>query len=1389
MQHRVIMKWLKFDPGKYRLVSNYRADIKYLLYFLVLLLPLSDGPEAGAQTRFNRFEHLSVSNGFALNPVTSITQDRKGMMWFGTRKGLMRFDGVRLKNIANSPGDAFSLYHNDIYVLHTDSKGNIWTGTTQGLSVYNPVTNTGKNFQTNSVNGNISASILCIQELQSGEIWFGTTQGIIVYNPRTEAIKSIVLNPHEQEKPTTQVNCIFQASNGTVWVGSENGLYMLSKNTGNDYEFEWYKHSNENAESLVNNRVNVLMEDDNHRLWVGTHKGLDYIEPGSETFVHFSAHNSLTNDFIRALTLDKNGQLWVGTYNGINVIDSEFNVHQILHDPNNPYSLAGNKIRSLYTDNIGTVWVGSYYGGINYWDDKQLNFTRINENFGNHLSYNVVSCMEQDQRGNIYFGTEGEGISILNTKNGKFEHLNKLVRGHTIGSVKSMMIDNNDLWVGTFNKGLFRINLITKSFTQYKHEPGNQSSLSNDNVLAIARGFDQKLWVGTLNGGLNLFDPDKNTFKRFSQETDNPKSLPANAIRSLLVDGIGNCWIGVPNGLYVLRKDLLDKSVYEFERIANSKSNNVEVFDVLLDTKKNIWVGTTQNGLFRLIDDQLVAQELPGVSSVLAIVEDERQVLWFSSTNGILSYDYKNNKTRLYDIKDGVKPNEFMRAAGLISKDGRVYFGGASGLSTFLPEELGRYNDYAPDVSITDFQLFDRQLNAGDSTGILTRAIGYTEEITLDYDQNNFTIHFALPNFIKTDKNTYQYRLLGLEDKWNNTSIPSVSYTIQRGGDYTFEVKGKNSDGFNTVNTTRLKINLLNPPWRTWWAFLIYAVIIAAALYLLISIYQSRIRLQHKLELETQEFLRHEEANQQKLQFFTNISHEFRTPLTLILGPLQKIIHEYKGSNVVYRQLLVIKKNTDQLFKLINELMDFRKLENKQMKLQAAEGDLVKFTQEIYLSFKQQARMGQYKYTFESTTSDLNIYFDRDKFEKVLYNLISNAFKYTPRKGSIKVVIKDTPAGVEIRVVDSGDGIAADQLSKVFDRFYEVPGQKNHGTFKQGSGIGLAIAKSIVDLHKGTIKVESRESEGSSFIVTLPAGRKHLSDEEVIDEFKNSEDISQYQNQQPAEVDAPSFDVEDFMDSDNKADKLVLVVEDNRQVAEFIRSVLKKNYRVVLAENGALGYNKAISEQPNLIISDVMMPEMDGIEFCARVKSDIRTSHIPFILLTARTSLVYKYDGLESGADEYLNKPFEIKELLLKCKNIINTQEKLKAKFSEHGEFYHSGLSVNSLDKKMMDQAMKIIRDNLSNQFFSIQLFCTELGTSRSLLFTKFKAWTNQTPNEFILGMRMKYASKLIEQNNMNISQVSNKVGFKDANYFSKCFKKQFDLSPKEYSEKFTETA
>ncbi len=744
---------------------------------------------------------------------------------------------------------------------------------------------------------------------------------------------------------------------------------------------------------------------------------------------------------------------------------------------------------------------------------------------------------------------------------------------------------------------------------------------------------------------------------------------------------------------------------------------------------------------------------------------------------------------KLFDSKDGVIPNEFGRSSKLIAKDGTIYFGGASGVTTFHPNDLGGKNVFAPNVLLTGLKIFDKLVEVGDSTKILNKALAFTDHIELSYKQNIFTINFAMPNFIKPEKNEYQYRLLGLDDKWTTSNRSFVTYTIQRGGSYTFEVMGVNGDGFQSTGITTLDIIVNNPPWKTWWAYTLYSLFILSIAAVLIYFFQSRIKLKHQLEIETREFLNQQEVNKQKLQFFTNISHEFRTPLTLISGPLQQIISEYKGPNAFFRQLLVIKKNTDQLFKLINELMDFRKLENKQMRLQAAKGNIVKFSREIFLSFSQQANLNKYKYTFEADAEVIKIYFDRDKLEKVFYNLISNAFKFTPRKGEISIKLKSLKSHVEITVQDSGDGIGSDQLEKIFDRFYEIPNQKNYGKYKQGSGIGLAIAKSVVELHKGTISVESCEGVGSKFIVSLPLGRAHLLEDDIIKEFKDSEDVTQYASSIELDSVLKTHDQnQDVLHASHNFDREILIVEDNPDVGQFIMSVLQDYYRVVLVENGSLGYQKAITQQPDLIISDLMMPIMDGIEFCTKVKADIRTSHIPFILLSARTSLVYKYDGLESGADEYLYKPFEVKELLLKCKNIISTHDNLKEKFSKSGVFAPSEFVVNSMDETMMNKAFNIVQENLSNEFFDVQTFCDELGISRSLLFTKFKAWTNQTPNEFILNMRMKKASQLLEQNKYNVSEIGYKVGFKDPGYFTKAFKKHFSMTPKAYFDRFKES-
>lgn len=1372
--------------------SGYNLKIIFFLAWLVLFVHQT----LPAQQNVMNFNHISTSDKFSLNSVTAISQDSRGFMWFGTRNGLLRYDGVELKFIKRGSANNALKNMNDINAIHIDKNGDIWMATSFGLCIYNiendsieclPV-DTGLNATKGS---NIVTSVF---EMTTGVIWFGTKNGLKLYNPANNTFELVF---HEEKDPkslsSNLITTIYQSKDGTIWVGTENGLNRFLGHEDGKFVFEVFRNNSSSPFSIVDNFVNVVLEDKSGNLWIGTQNGLDYYDRINQDFIHFSKRekNILTSEVIRTLTIDDSDRLWVGTYDGINIIDKKEVIQHIKHIPNTSSSLVDNKIRALFTDKNGSVWVGTYYGGLNYWDDRQLNFIKIDEGNGDKLGARVVSSMLKDDGGKIYFGTEGAGISIYDPKTNLYKHLNQLKNGVEIGTVKTLFLKGrNDLWIGTYNRGLIHLDMSTNVCRQFLEDPDNENSISSDKVLSIAAGRNENLWIGTLAGGLNLYDPLSSSFTRIESNIDDNSSLKNTSVRSLLLAANDDLYVGTSLGLCVLPKSSEKSSApFNFERLSPVSDSllSLDIQDIYEDHEGRIWIATAGYGLFLLENKALHPVNLEGVTTVFSILQDEEQVFWLSSNEGVVKFDPISNSLKIYDSKEGVQPNEFLRASKLVSKNNRIYFGGASGVTSFWPKAVGGINEYAPDVVLTGFKLFDKSLDVGDSTGILKRSIENTETISLDYDQNIFTINFALLNFIKTASNKYRYRLKGLDDKWTTTSKPSVTYTIQRGGDYLFEVQGENSDGFQTSSITTLAIEVADPPWRTWWAYSIYCLLILGVFSIIVHFFQSRIRLQHRLDLETREFVHQQEVNHQKLQFFTNISHEFRTPLTLISGPLQKLLEEYKGPHKLFRQLLVIKKNSDQLFNLINELMDFRKLENKQMKLAAAEGNIVVFLREVFLSFQQQAKFSKYSYTFETDSENIALYFDRNKLEKVFYNLLSNAFKHTPRKGCIAVTANRKSTHLEITVRDNGDGMDNDQIDKIFDRFYEIPEQKNYGKFKHGSGIGLAIVKNVVELHKGNVRVESTEGLGSSFIVSLPLGRGHLTDDEIIKEFRDGEDIALYKNEflrdYESEVESET-DLEE-LEKDNK--RCVLVVEDNKDVANFISNVLTDFYKVIIVENGVLGYHNAISLQPDLIISDVMMPEMDGIEFCSKVKSDIRTSHIPFILLSARTSLVYKYDGLESGADEYLYKPFEIKELLLKCKNIINTHDRLKEKFLSSGIYTPSEVALNPLDESMMKKAFNIVKENISNEHFGIEQFSEELGISRSLLFTKFKAWTDQTPNEFILSMRMKQAAQLIEQNKYNISEIGYKVGFKDPSYFSKIFKKHFSVSPKAYSEKFAE--
>jgi signal transduction histidine kinase/DNA-binding response OmpR family regulator len=913
--------------------------------------------------------------------------------------------------------------------------------------------------------------------------------------------------------------------------------------------------------------------------------------------------------------------------------------------------------------------------------------------------------------------------------------------------------------------------------------------LKESGVYSLKTEGTDILWIGTFGKGLIRYNTISKTFEVIGNDIDKPNYLTNNIVRTLLVDQQKGIWVGTQNGLNYIPLHNFASAKYSIKHyfFDSASLSGDDILTLFQDSQKKIWVGTKAKGLHYFDGKKFNRINLrvgnTVITSIHSILEDDDKNLWISTNQGIIKYNTTAKTVVIYDQKDGLASNEFNDNAALKLDSNQFYFGSPSGATYFDARKIS-LNRYAPQVLITNLKIKNETIQPNDSVGILEKSIGYAKTITLDYDKANFSIDFAIPNYIRSKNNQYSYRLLGLENNWTTTKSTEAIFAIQNPGTYTFEVRGANNDGvWNKIPTT-LTVIVKPAPWRSIWAFLLYGLVIGLALYGLIWIMKSKARLKQKLELEYLETQRIEENNIAKLDFFTNISHEFRTPLTLILGPLQQILANYNGTNEMYKKLLVIEGSANHLLSLINRLMDFRKLENHQVTLESAEGNIVKFTREIFLSFIEYAKDGGYDYTFETSEDEILVYFDRYKLERVFYNLISNAFRYTPKGGNIHLKISHDNENLFIAVEDSGVGIAPEHIDKIFDLFFEVPTHNNvQKNYNKGTGIGLSIVKNIVKLHKGTIDVTNKETEGVVFTVTLPLGRAHLSDNEIISDFRISDDIDQYKAQlETTEIVEPE-DIEDFVVNEEK--QTILIVEDHKVLRSFMKNLLKKDYNIIEAENGKIAFEKALQHLPNLIISDVIMPEMVGTELCSKIKENLKTSHIPVILLTSRTSLVYKFEGLESGADDYISKPFNLIEFKLRVKNLLNSTERLKNKFTSEDHFNPSEITVSSLDEELLKKAFKIVEENISNEQFDIPFFCSELGVSRTMLFLKIKAWTNYTPNEFIHEIRLKRAAQLLEQNKLNVSEISYKVGFNNPKYFSKCFQKKYGETPTQFADKF----
>jgi len=1359
--------------------------MKYKIAFLVLLFISGN---IFSQNKY-RLKNISTTDGLSQSSVIAIHQDKFGQMWFGTRDGLNKYDGSRFTIFRNDAADKSSISNNDILAIEEDKSGQLWVGTYNGLNCYNPVTNTFTRYLHTKNNHSISSNaIWSIKEI-GGEMWFGTSKGLTIYNKKTKVFTSVF---HSETDPSTlpsnNILSILKTKKGEIWVGTTKGLCLLIGRKNGKLSFKNYL----NTTDLLN--VQTIAEDKKGNLWIGTKNvGLLKFDKSTNKFVPFLSNKKYReiNTDIRALALDSQGSLWIGAYDGIYIL-SEGKELQKINNSNNSNGI--DKVKSVYIDKKGSVWIGCYYKGVNIWDVSNVNFSNYNQNSKKiPMSFDVVSSIIADKNQNVYFGTEGGGITVYNLNSETTSYINSKSGQTTKNDIKSMCLDKDHiLWLGTFSKGISAYNTILKRIEDNRISSELNILLKETGVYSIKTEENGILWIGTFSKGLIRYNTISKDFQIIGNDNTKPNFLTNNIVRTILVDKQKRLWVGSQNGLNLISLQNFNPNKYAirhffFDTAALSGDDILTLFQ---DSQNKIWVGTKAKGLHYFDGKKFNRINLKigntVITSIHSILEDDDKNLWISTNQGIIKYSTTRKTVVIYDQKDGLASNEFNDNAALKLDSNQFYFGSPSGATYFDARKIS-LNQYVPQVLITDLKIKNETIHANDSTAILEKSIGYTKTITLDYDKANFSINFAIPNYIRSKNNQYSYRLTGLENNWTTTKNPEAIYAIQNPGTYVFEVRGANNDGvWNKVPTT-LTVVVKPAPWRSIWALLLYGIIIGSALYGLIWIMKSKTRLKQKLELEYLETKRIEENNRAKLDFFTNISHEFRTPLTLILGPLQQILSDYNGTNEMYKKLLVIEGSANHLLSLINRLMDFRKLENE-VKLESANGNIVKFTKEIFLSFIEYAKDGGYNYTFETQEEEILVYFDRYKLERVFYNLISNAFRYTPKGGDIKIKINYDNENLFIAVEDSGVGIADEHIDKIFDLFFEVPLHNNvQKNYNKGTGIGLSIVKNIVKLHKGNIEVTNKEAGGVVFQVTLPLGRAHLSENEIIEDFKISDDIAQYSAQLETQEITEHEDIDDFVVHGEK--QTILLVEDHKALRTFMKNLLKKEYNIIEAENGKIAFEKALQHVPNLIISDVIMPEMVGTELCSKIKENLKTSHIPVILLTSRSSLVYKFEGLESGADDYISKPFNLIEFKLRVKNLLNSTERLKKKFTSEDNFVPSEITVSSLDEELLKKAFKIIEENISNEQFDIPFFCAELGVSRTMLFLKIKAWTNYTPNEFIHEIRLKRAAQLLEQNKLNVSEVSYKVGFNNPKYFSKCFQKRYGETPSQFADKFSKSS
>jgi len=1315
--------------------------MKRLIFFCLLFLSYQS---MGQPIRFRNY---SVAEGLPSSTVRAIAQDDQGYLWFGTKNGISRFDGYQFRNFQYKKNDTSSLGNNFIHCITRVDSTHLWIGTENGVYILDLEKEQFSHFGPPK-----EKTVYDILRDKDGMIWFASRlNGLYCYDPGKRSLQHFKAG--NSGLSSDEVSRIAQDDDGNIWIGTfGRGIDIYNPSTGS------FSNLRAATSGLSNDYINIVYKGRDGVMWVGTwNGGLCKWQPGQRRFRVYRNDGSpyaIRDNIIRALCQVAPDKIYVGTEKGLNVLDlatDRFTAYTNKAD--DPFSISDNAIYSIFPDRAGTMWVGTFFGGASYFNEKGAAFDLYYPTGEpSALSGRAVSCFLEDGPGKLWVGTEDGGLQYFNTATRTFQQY-PFLRGQqklSYHNIHTLLRDKaGKIWIGLFAGGVNVLDPKTGKVEYFQHQPGNIHSLNSNNVFCIYQDNDNQIWIGT-DRGLDLYDSERRDFTRVLQD-----GVSNTIIYDIYEDKNKTLWFATYNDGLIF----YNKKTEQWDKV--TAEGMIKLTCLYDDHQGNLWIGSDGGGLHKYNFSTKQVEpynDKTGISAnvVYGIQQDDAGLIWITTNNGIYSIDPKKGKARHFTPQDNLQSRQFNYKAFCKMSDGKLFAGGIKGFNAFYPEKVSSVTDKIH-VSFTNFQLFNRNVPLSED-GPLQQQINYTHQLILQHHQSVMSFEFAALNFSAPEKLSYAYKMEGFDPDWNYVGDQrKATYTNLSPGAYTFKVKATADKGNWNVPESTMQLIIQPPFYKTTLAYIIFMLLALGAAYGIYRYSFNYLRRQNEIKMERLKNKEEQEFYARKIEFFTVMAHEIRTPLSLIIAPLEKLLTMNNWRQEEKQQLAIMDENAERLMDLVNQLLDFRRIESDAYEIRKENVDIISLVQSVYSRFSSLPYQKDIEFTMSTRLSRLLLHADPEVLNKILSNLLINAFRFAKTKVSISVF---DIAGAEgegtrlcISVEDDGIGIPAAHIRNIFKQFFTT------ATEHQGTGIGLALANSLAEKHGGKLLVESREGEKTIFTLELPVS-----------------------GQQPAQQERSNEAA--FIDDERL---LILVVEDDLAIQTFLaESFQDSGYNVVKASNGKAALELIEAHSIDLVISDIMMSEMDGLELCYQVKTNIEYSHIPFVLLTARGNSESELKGIEAGADAYIMKPFKWKHIAAVTKNLISSREKLRLKFSEQPNSDVSVLTTNSRDKAFMEKVVNIIEERIIDPQLSVEELSRDMAMSRSNLHKKLKSLSGYVPNELIKLVRLKHAAKLLQTAEHTVTEIAYMTGFSSPSYFSKCFLQQFKVTPREYAEKKT---